>query len=534
MLNLSHFNSVSLKGDVFGALTSTIVALPFALAFGITSGAGATAGLYCAIITGFFASLFGGTNQQISGPNTGLTVAMAAIIASFMAQSPESGLAAAFTCVSLAGLLQILFGSLKLGKYFVLVSYPVISGFTSGIGILIILSQLDLFLGYPVSQVPQQLAAGELFNSNLLLALSALILLFIWPQGLNNKLPASVLVLLIGVVFLWVNGGDLKVVEAIPSALPEFQWPVWDADLLGEMFKSALLLAILSTLDSLMTSLTVDSMSDELHDSDQELIGQGVGNTLAGLFGALPGGGATMRTVTNLRAGGKTPISGMLHAVFILVIVLWAGDYTAYIPVAVLSAILLKVGLSIIDWNFLRRLFQLPVFSAGLMLSVMLMSVIFDLVTAVLVGVFVANMVTIRRLSEIQLDNLTLWSQQHTKALPEPDLALYQKLSDKLNILHISGPISFGVARGLKQRMSQSQDNKALLIDLQDARFVGITSTIAIEEIILSYLQQDKAVYLSGVCDRVKKDFDKLKLMQKLPTNNVFSNRQAALVQIGE
>ena len=534
MLSLSHFNSASLKGDIFGALTSTIVALPFALAFGITSGAGATAGLYCAIITGFFASLFGGTNQQISGPNTGLTVAMAAIISSFMAQSPESGLAAAFTCVTLAGLLQILFGSLKLGKYFVLVSYPVISGFTSGIGILIILSQLDTFLGYSVSQLPQQYASGELVKSNQILALAALGLLFVWPQKLNNKVPASVLVLLLGVLFLVFSGSELKVVEAIPSALPQFQWPVWDASLLGEMFKSALLLAILSTLDSLMTSLTVDSMSDELHDSDQELIGQGIGNTLAGLFGALPGGGATMRTVTNLRAGGKTPISGMLHAIFILVIVLWAGDYTPYIPVAVLSAILLKVGLSIIDWNFLRRLHQLPLFSAGLMLSVMAMSVIFDLVTAVLVGVFVANMVTIRRLSEIQLDNLTLWHQQHTNALPEPDLALYQQLSDKLNILHISGPISFGVARGLKQRMSQTEGDKALLIDLQDARFVGITSTIAIEEIILSYLQQGKQVYLSGVCDRVKQDFDKLQLMQKLPVDNVFSNRQAALVQIGE
>jgi SulP family sulfate permease len=207
------------------------------------------------------------------------------------------------------------------------------------------------------------------------------------------------------------------------------------------MIKSALLLATLSTLDSLMTSLTVDSISSELHDSDQELVGQGIGNVVAGLFGALPGGGATMRTVTNLRAGGTTPLSGILHALFILLIVLWAGDYTAYVPVVALAAILTHVGISIIDWNFLKRIHQIPLFSVGLMLSTMVMSVVFDLVTAVLVGVFIANLVTIRRLSEIQLANIKLCTVSEAEHLTQVEKQLFSALNDSVLLLNISGPI---------------------------------------------------------------------------------------------
>ena len=534
MLRLSHFNRKTIKGDIFGALTSTIVALPFALAFGVTSGAGAVAGIYCAVLTGFFASLFGGTNPQISGPNTGLTVAMAAILSSFIAQSPEQGMAAAFTVVTLAGLFQMLFGLLKLGKYFVLVSYPVISGFTSGIGVLIILSQMEPLFGVSAGQMLSQGSMEQLLNANTLLGGACLLLLFLWPEKLNRIVPASIIALMVATVYFVFSGADIPVVGAITSELPSFNLPVWDAELVSEMIKSALLIATLSTLDSLMTSLTVDSISNDLHDSDQELIGQGIGNMIAGLFGALPGGGATMRTVTNLRAGGTTPLSGILHAFFILAIVLWAGEYTAYIPVAVLSAILLKVGIGIIDWNFLKRIHQIPLFSVGLMLSTLVMSVAIDLVTAVLIGVFLANLVTIRRLSEIQLDNLKLCTGQEDEQLPADEKQLLQAMSSRVLLLHISGPISFGVARSLKQSVSQVDQDKTLLIDLSDARFVGISSTIAIEEIIVSHLNQGRDVILASVCERVRKDFDKLKLLEKIPSEHIFNSRLQALTYLSE
>ena len=199
MLSLSHFNRHTIKGDIFGALTSTVVALPFALAFGVTSGAGASAGIYCAILTGIFASLFGGTNQQISGPNTGLTVAMVAILASFIAKSPEHGIAAAFTVVSLAGLFQILFGFFKLGKYFILVSYPVISGFTSGIGLLIILSQIEPLFGYALPDL--QFSVSTLTSTNTLLGLACLFLLFMWPQKYNKVVPASIIIVIMASIF---------------------------------------------------------------------------------------------------------------------------------------------------------------------------------------------------------------------------------------------------------------------------------------------------------------------------------------------
>ena len=527
MLSLSHFNKKTIKGDIFGAFTSTIVALPFALAFGVTSGAGASAGIYCAIITGLFASLFGGTNQQISGPNTGLTVAMVAILTSFVAQSPENGIAAAFTVVSLAGLFQMLFGFFKLGKYFILVSYPVISGFTSGIGILIILSQIKPLFGDSLSELTFSTA---LLNSpQVLLGLICLLVLFLWPQRYNKIIPASIIALVGATIFYVLSDIPLPVVGAIASELPSFNMPVWDANLAGEMVKSALLLATLSTLDSLMTSLTVDSISNGLHNSDQELVGQGIGNIIAGFFGALPGGGATMRTVTNLRAGGTTPLSGILHALFILAIVLWAGEYTAYIPVAVLAAILTHVGISIIDWSFLKRIHQIPLFSVGLMISTMIMSVAFDLVTAVLIGVFVANLVTIRRLSEIQLDNISLCTAEDAKQFSEPERQLLKSMPNSVQLLNISGPIAFGVARGLKQSASKSDQSKTLLIDLTDAQFVGVTSTIAIEEIIVGYQNQGQKILLSGVCNRVRNDFNKLRLFEKISKESVFNTRLDAL-----
>jgi SulP family sulfate permease len=527
MLSLSHFNQQSIKGDIFGALTSTIVALPFALAFGVTSGAGASAGIYCAIITGLFASIFGGTNQQISGPNTGLTIAMVAILTSMIAQSPEHGVTLAFTVVSLAGVFQMLFGFFKLGKYFTLVSYPVISGFTSGIGILIILSQFDALFGIALPEVTLTLSSSG--TTNTALGLVCLLILFLWPQQYSRVVPASIIAVVGATIFYLFSGSDIPVVGSIPSTLPSFNLPMWDINLAGEMIKSALLIATLSTLDSLMTSLTVDSISNDLHDSDQEILGQGIGNIMAGLFGALPGGGATMRTVTNLRAGGTTPLSGILHAIFILIIVLWFGEYTAYIPVVVLAAILTHVGISIIDWNFLKRVHQIPLFSVVLMVSTMVMAVVFDLVTAVLVGTFIANLVTIRRLSEIQLDNIKLFTAKDAQHLPDAEQNLLTTIDDNVILLHISGPIGFGVARGLKQSVSKSDENKTLLIDLTDARFVGITSTIAIEEIIVSYQEQGRIILLSNICDRVRDDFNKLNLLAKVPTEHIFINRIDAL-----
>jgi len=526
MLRLSHFSRKTIKGDIFGALTSTVVALPFALAFGITSGAGASAGIYCAILTGFFASLFGGTNVQVTGPNTGLTVAMAAILTSFVAASPEHGLTAAFTVVSLAGLFQMCFGLLKLGKYFTLVSYPVISGFTSGIGILILLSQVEPLFGVPIEQL---LTSTQDFNlTNIALGLGGLALVYFWPATWNKTLPGGIVALLLATLIFVMGELSVPVVGAISSELPALSWPIWSSELASEMIKSALLIATLSTLDSLMTSLTVDSISKDFHDSDQELVGQGIGNMVAGLFGALPGGGATMRTVSNLRAGGTTPLSGMLHAIFILLVVNWGGEYTAFIPSAVLAAILMNVGLNIIDWRFLKRLHQVPFFSAMLMLSTMIMAVVFDLVTAVLIGVFVANLVTIRRLSEIQLDNLKL-IKPHDESLSPAEQPVMSKLSDRVTLLDLSGPIGFGVARGLKQCVSDTQHHHTLLIDLSSARFVGITSTIAIEEIIAQFQQSQQKVLLAGVCDRVKKDFNQLKLLDKIEPQYIFETRLDAL-----
>ncbi|MGB1092930.1 MAG: SulP family inorganic anion transporter, partial [Oceanobacter sp.] len=369
-----HFGN--LKGDLFGGVTAAVVALPLALAFGVSSGAGAIAGVYGAILTGFFAALFGGTPSQVSGPTGPMTVVMAGVFTQFVAIDPETGPALAFTVVMLSGLFQIGFGVIRLGQYIAMVPFPVISGFMSGIGVIIISLQLAPLLGHAAQSsvvnslvsLPENLAS--LNSTALMLGVLTLVIVMRCPARLARWIPSHLLALLIVTPLSLVlfSSADLAVIGAIPTGLPELRLPTMSAELASQMVLSALMLAALGSIDSLLTSLVADNMTRSHHDSDRELIGQGIGNTVAGLFGGLPGAGATMRTVVNIRAGGSTPISGATHAVVLLVMVLGASPLAEEIPHAVLAGILIKVGIDIIDWDFLRRLPRAPWSVTGLML----------------------------------------------------------------------------------------------------------------------------------------------------------------------
>ena len=312
------------RGDLFGGITSMVVALPVSLGFGVASGMGAAAGLYGAILVGFFASVFGGTRSQISGPTAPMTVAMTVIITSHAAN-----LAEALTVVVLAGLLQVLLGISKVGCFVAYTPHVVISGFMSGIGIIIMLIQTMPFLGAapaPGGAMGAVRALPEsVFNVNgsaFMIAVVTLAVGVLWQRRPGSILPAPLVALLAGTLLgvLWLN--DAPVIGPVPIGLPELQLGLPSADFLVNALEPALILALLGSVDSLLTSLIADSLTGTRHNPDRELIGQGIGNMAAGLFGALPGAGATMGTVINIRAGGVTPMSGALRAMLLLALVL--------------------------------------------------------------------------------------------------------------------------------------------------------------------------------------------------------------------
>lgn len=533
------FSTGNLKGDIYGGLTAAVVALPLALAFGVSSGAGAIAGIYGAIFVGLFAALFGGTPSQVSGPTGPMTVVMASIFTQFVAVDPEIGPILAFTVVIMGGFFQALFGILRLGKYITLVPFPVISGFMSGIGVIIILLQLGPLLGHPsasgiaasVQALPGFIASTN--GSALMLGLSSLAILLFWPPFLARLVPSALVALVVGTVasLTLLDGSGLAVIGTIPTGWPSIQWPVIDQALFKDMLQAAIMLAALGSIDSLLTSLVADNMTKTHHDSDRELIGQGVGNMVSGLFGGLPGAGATMRTVVNIRAGGKTPISGALHALVLLAVVLGAGPLAESIPHAVLAGILIKVGIDIIDWNFLQRLHRVPLFVVGLMLLVFGLTVFVDLVTAVLVGVFLANIITVKRLADAQVNAVQVMSgaQDEQDYLNPRESDILRQAAGRILLYHFNGPVSYGAAKGIIQKLRQADSHETLIFDFSKVPMIDVSTAIAIEDMILETQSAEREVYVIGTNEVVHNVLSRMQILKLLPKHCLHDQREPAL-----
>ena len=532
-----HFNNI--RGDIYGGITAAVVALPLALAFGVASGAGAIAGLYGAIIVGLFAALFGGTPSQVSGPTGPMTVVMTAIITDYIGRFPESGMALAFTVVILGGLLQIIMGVLKLGRFISFVPFPVLSGFMSGIGVIIIILQLAPLIGHETTKEGIFSALQNLpaFFANpmvdaSLLGLTTLAIVYLWPAKLNKLFPAPLLALIVGTGFylLFFKDGDAKILGSIPTGIPAMHMPQFTSSLMVDMFKSAFVLALLGAIDSLLTSLVADNKTRTLHDSDRELIGQGIGNTIAGLFWGLPGAGATMRTVVNIRAGGLTPISGALHSIILLVVVLGASPLAENIPHAVLAGILVKVGMDIIDWSFIKRLKTAPRVDVLIKVSVLLMTVFVDLITAVAVGVIVSSLILVHRLSNLQLDNTNKITDMNAKeVLTKEELQLFSGIKDKVALFNLKGPIAFAAARGFAKKIGITGNYKALLLDFSEVDLLDITSCEAVGEVIAQHLDAGLGIYLIGLNGSIADIMQRLLVLDRLDDNSIFSTRLEAL-----
>ena len=535
LVNGLHFKNV--KGDLFGGITAAVVALPLALAFGVSSGVGAIAGLYGAVIVGFFAALFGGTPSQISGPTGPMTVVVATVFSTLVADNPEN-LPIAFTVIFLGGVFQILFGLMGLGKYITLMPYTVISGFMSGVGFIIILLQIGPFLGHKASaNVVESIGNFPDFFSNpnwaaVILGLLTLAIVFGTPTTITRFIPSPLLALIIGtlVAVYGFPDSNLRLIGEIPSGLPRLQLPTIDLAQFRNIIGYGLMLAVLGSIDSLLTSLVADNITRTQHNSDRELIGQGIGNLLSGLFGGLPGAGATMRTVINVKTGGKTPISGIVHALVLLIVVLGAGELTKNIPHAVLAGILIKVGIDIIDWSFLSRAHQISLKATGIMYIVMFLTVFVDLIIAVAVGVFFANLLTVKSLTDLQSRNV--------KAITDPeddlDLTIAEKhilkrARGKILLFSLGGPMSFGAAKTISQRMGIVSQYDVLILDLTDVPLMGVTASLAIENMIKDACEKKRQVFLVGAKGKVQERLQKMKLLKLLPPDCRFNERIFAL-----
>ncbi len=535
-VNGLRFNN--LRGDLFGGLTAAIVALPLALAFGVSSKVGAIAGLYGAVCVGFFAALFGGTPSQVSGPTGPMTVVMTSIVLLFLNKYPDNGLAMAFTVVMLGGLFQIVMGILRLGKYITLMPYTVISGFMSGIGAIIILLQIGPLLGHesPSGIINSLMAIpGFLTAINpIALGLGALTLLIVFgaPSKLNRILPAP-LIALVGVtlisVFLFPTEAVPRIGD-IPSGLPRLQLPDFAWNGLKDMLGYGLMLAMLGALDSLLTSLVADNITRTQHDSDRELIGQGIGNMISGLCGGLPGAGATMRTVINVQSGGKTSLSGMIHALVLAMIVLRAGPLTEPIPHAVLAGILIKVGIDIIDWGFLKRAHRLSMKGAGLMYLVLFLTVFVDLITAVAVGVFVANLLTIKNLTDIQVKEMKAVTHAENEDWLSPEEQdILAAARGRILMFSLSGPMSFGAAKAIAQQLSIVENYEVLILDLTGVPRLGVTALLAIETMLKDALEKQRQIFLVGATGQVYRRMKQLEVIREVPLNHQVKERFEAL-----
>lgn len=526
----------NIKGNIFGGVSAAIVALPLALAFGISSGAGPIAGLYGAIIVGFFAAVFGGTASQISGPTGPMTVVMAAVVASTTARYPESGMAIAFTTVFLAGVLQVVFGLLKLGKYIVMVPYPVISGFMSGIGVIIIILQLAPLAGLDAAGgVLSTLALlssnlGQANISALVIGLIALSITFAWSGRLNRIVPAPLVAIVVAsLCALFFAPGQLKILGEIPSALPQFVMPTLHSDMLFDVLVNAFMLATLGAIDSLLTSIVADNVSGQRHHSDQELIGQGIGNAVAGLFGGLPSAGATMRTLVNIRAGGDGPLSGVSHSLLLLLAVLGAGFVFEQIPLAALAGILIKVGLDIIDWPFIKRVNRLPLFSVLLMATVFVLTVAVDLITAVFVGVFIKNIVTLSQLADLEVGSI-IHTDGHddSEGISDTERQLLQQQKEVL-LVRIAGPINYVAGRGLQLLLESHKNKQTIVLDISQGKLVGVSAALALESFVKVALGRGTQVKLIAGRRSRHKELDRLGLFDMIGPISCVASLSAAL-----
>ena len=520
-----NYSLDALRGDLFGGITAAVVGLPVALAFGVASGMGAAAGLYGAIGVGLFAALFGGTRSQISGPTAPMTVAMAVIITEHASSMSE-----ALVVVMMGGFLQILLGVLRIGRYVAYTPHVVISGFMSGIGLIVMLIQGLPFIGAPAApggvvgtiRVLSE-AIGDINYSAFAIAFVTLAVGVLWPRRLSKIVPGTLVALIAGTLLsvLWFT--DVPVIGIIPSGLPEIILVPPTADFLLRAIEPALILALLGSVDSLLTSLIADSLTGTRHRADQELVGQGIGNMVAGLIGGLPGAGATMGTVTNIRAGGTTRLSGAVRAVILLVLLMGLGWIVEPIPHAVLAGILMKVGWDIVDWRMLTRIHRLRREHLIILLITLGLTVFVDLVTAVAIGLIVAGMAHARKLESLELDSVVsvplLDSQFFTR---EEEDSGTDEFSARVGLVALRGSFTVASSKKLVGVISEDiKDHDVVIFDFSGATYIDDSAAMVVEQLMDVATSEDTAFIVMALSGSVEDTLSALGIIQRVPEAHI-------------
>lgn len=563
------------KGDLFGGLTAGIVALPLALAFGVQSGMGAVAGLYGAIFIGFFASLLGGTNTQISGPTAPMTAVSMVIIAGILQLNNgniEKALPSILVVFILAGIFQVILGVLKLGKYIRYIPYPVVSGFMTGIGVIILVTQLLPAMGYKaqedtnyVSQFKPQareLILKELLNEQTVdkvlvaadfqtvsekataitddqvlveakslakknasgvvgsikmlpqalnninwlelgLALGTILIIFGFKR-ITTAVPSTLIALLAITGLVAATGWQVSKIGEIPSDFPLPHVEIFTSISLGSITPyifTALTLALLGAIDSLLTSIVADNMTKTRHNPNKELVGQGIGNSIAGLFGGIPGAGATIRTVVNINSGGKTRLSGMIAAVLLLIIVLLLGSYAAQIPSAVLAGILITVGIGVMDYKGLKVIKAIPKSDVFIMLVVLTLTVSWDLIYAVGIGLVIASLIFMKKMGDLSMATSAVVRLTDDAQSDHTDYSRIPKnLQEEIYVKEVKGPLFFGYTSEFVAMASDVPDQAThAIIRMEQVPFIDQSGLFAIEDVLQSLLAKNIQPLFVGI-----------------------------------
>ena len=557
----------NIKGDAFGGITAGVVALPLALAFGVSSGLGPSAGLYGAIFISFFAALFGGTNTQISGPTAPMTAVSMVVISGIIAANDgdlSMALPAILTVFLIAGLSQVGLGVLGLGKYIKYIPYPVVSGFMTAIGVIILLTQILPSLGYNpkedvefVNQFKAQaeevilesilkdeagddvlvlenfqdtidrassitqddilkesktLASKEASGTigalklmpralqsinwlELLLALGTVFIIYGFKR-ITTVVPSTLVALVVMSGIAIGFGLSYKPIEEIPSGLPVLQLEIFTKfklTTIAPYIFTGFTLALLGAIDSLLTSIVADNMTKTKHNPNKELIGQGIGNSIAAIFGGIPGAGATIRTVVNIDSGGKTKLSGMIAGVMLLFILLALGPIASKIPAAVLSGILITVGIGVMDYKGLKAIPSLPkdvsfgAFKLSsdviIMLTVLLLSTFWDLIFAVGIGLIISCLMFMKKIGDLTSEYSNVIALKEENWLDEKNIP--ERLKESVFIKHIKGPLFFGSTSGFQQLYKQIPDTATtVILRLERMQYMDQSGLYAMEDMI--------------------------------------------------
>jgi SulP family sulfate permease len=509
----------NLKGDFLSGLTVAIIALPLALAFGVGSGLGPVAGIWAAIVGGIFGGIFGGSKLGVSGPTGPLMVQLGALLITFQTISGGIDIIAAVTIVFLSGVILVGFSMMRVARFIYYTPYSVVAGFMCGIGFIVMLLEFNAFLGvenaHNVKEAIMGIPAALLNASPAALAVSipTFLMLYLWPLVAKkytklNKIPTTLLALLVGTFIANFFALDIAYIGEIPTGLPQIYIP--EITSFDKYFLPALSLAGLTIFDSLLTCVVSDQMTGSRHSSDRETFGQGVANMAAGLFGALPPATSTMTTVSNIKSGGQTPMAAVFHGVILLAMVLGLGPLAAGIPMACLAAILLKVGINILDYRILPVLHKLPFTDMLVFWSVFVITIWQDLLIAMGVGVALAFFRFVQEISTAY--------QHKIGYIKEEEAQQYslEKPKGKIKLLKPQGPLFFGAVDSLVRSYQKADKHQVLIIDLSDVSMLDLSGAYGLEDLVTDTESKGIKVMITGASPKVEKVLQSVKVVDHL------------------